>query len=78
MLQFAEGERVEANHPERGWVAAKIVGVAEETTHIDLPGVNEGEGYEENQYRVMYLEGDLDGTFGSHRGRELRSPTEAT
>jgi hypothetical protein len=75
-----EGEPIEVKDPDgQGWIAAKFVGIAEgEPRHIDHLGVNGGEGYDADQYRVMYLEGDRDGTFGLHVLSEIRrsEPTE--
>jgi hypothetical protein len=75
---FARGERVEVrDHDGRGWISAEFVGVAVgEPRHIDHAGINEGVGYDVDQFRVMYLEGDRDGMFGLHIISEIRRAGE--
>ena len=45
--------------------------------HIDNPGVNDGKGYDADQFWVQYLEGDLEGTTGLHIMAEIRRPQDA-
>lgn len=76
---FSKGDRVEVTDPadESRWIAAKFIGVAVgEPRHIEHEGVNEGRGYDADQFRVMYLEGDRDGTLGLHIMSEIRSVPE--
>jgi hypothetical protein len=73
---FHDGDRVEVrNRDGPGWIAAAFVGVAiGEPRHIDHPGINAGRGYEADQMRVMYLEGEREGSFGLHISSEIRRP----
>lgn len=74
---FDEGEHVEVRDPDgTGWVAAKFGYLADDhpPRHVDHPGINEGRGYDEPQYWVVYQEGDRDGTPGLHILSEIRRP----
>ena len=67
-----DDELVEVRNPDGpGWIAAKFLEIAE-PLHVDDPAANGGEGYEADQYRVQYLEGDREGAIGLHTIGEIR------
>jgi hypothetical protein len=69
----SDKELVEVRDPDgTGWIGARFVEIAE-PIHVNDPGANKG-GYEADQYRVEYLEGDREGTTGLHTIGEIRRP----
>jgi hypothetical protein len=73
---FSAGERVQVKDPDGpGWIAAEFHEVAEgQPRHVDHPGINDGRGYDPDQFWVTYLEGDRRGTTGLHTMVEIRPP----
>lgn len=76
---FTEGDHVEVTRDGgSNWIAAKFLEVdQDQPRHIDNPGVNDGKGYDADQFWVQYLEGDLEATTGLHIMAEIRRPQDA-